>query len=75
MRGLVHLPSPRGCASTFQLSGDPDTHFYNCIAEIQITITSILPRADNKKRETEELASVSPSRERETSEREYEEDA
>jgi len=34
-----------------------------------------LPRADNKKREREELASVSPSRERETSEREYEEDA
>ena len=34
-----------------------------------------MPRADNKKRETEELASVSPSRERETSEREDEVDA
>ena len=48
-RGLVSEPEG-WLVSTVQLSGTPDSYFYNCIAE-NITITSILPRQEEREKQ------------------------
>ena len=59
--------------STFQLSGTPDTYFYNT----NNIITSILPRQDERREAEESERSGRGGREERerTSEREYEVDA
>ncbi len=50
LRAAVAEGARAGLVSTFQLSGTPDTHFYNCIAEIYYNYFNFAESKEEKQR-------------------------